>query len=129
MRLLLLVSLLVATSAIAQNTKPSSKQKIQQKLVRETTPTQDLLALRISKGTAIEIKAYDKDSDTFVVGIVSEPGVGPNVTTLDHLKIATSGKILPKGASLKTADIVGSEFDLSEDLVLLSEAEVSARAK
>jgi|GEM_PF-1786655 len=113
-----------AAPAAPAKTEPAKDKK------ESRRPTQaEMEALKIDKGANIEISYYDPESDTFELVITTEPGVGPNIATPEELHRATGMNVDFATFSSKKKDYVGSEFQLKEDLVLISEEQVDQRAK
>lgn len=121
MRFLIILTMMVSLNSFAaekKSAKPEPK--------REPT-MEELAALSIRKDAQIEVSYYDKESDTFEIVIVKEPGVGPNVTTPEHLYKAAGIGVAMEAFQEKKADYVGAEFQLKEDLTLLDDEQIEKR--
>ncbi|KHD90043.1 MAG: hypothetical protein OM95_00545 [Bdellovibrio sp. ArHS] len=127
----IVLTLLISAFALAVDKAPTKEVAAPKKEAKENrSPSQaELEALKIMKGTEIEISHYDDDTDTFEVTIIKEPGVGPNVTTPEELYRATEMNVDFATFSAKKRDYIGSEFPLKEDLILIGPEQIQKRAK
>ncbi|MEK2645861.1 hypothetical protein [Bdellovibrio sp. BCCA] len=118
--------LIILTMMLSLNSFAAEKKSAKPEPKREPT-AEELAALSIRKDTQIEVSYYDKDSDTFEVVIVKEPGVGPNVATPEALHKAAGINADIETFQNKKADYVGAEFQLKEDLSLLDDEQIEKR--
>lgn len=80
----------------------------------------NLMGLQIRAGTGVRVKSFDKKSQTFLLEISDEKGVGPNITTMENLMRAMN---LPATARTigQPQEWVGKKFNLVQDLTLVPE--------
>lgn len=88
----------------------------------------DYEALKIEKGTEVEVESYDAKSKTFSLVMTKYPDQGPNYTTLGLLSEAIQ-ELEGQLAELakRPERLQGKKFQLSKELKLISEDEVESR--
>ena len=82
----------------------------------------------IKAGAMISVEKYNPKSQTYLIAIVKEPGVGPNVAMPGDLVDAISTLDLEK-LKQRPEYVVGNTYHLDKELRLISEKGLELRAR
>lgn len=84
--------------------------------------------LNLNVGEYVEIKRYDKETKTFQILVVDDPTPEPIYVTPESV-VKAIHSLNPRSVKIDPEDIVGSRYNLDEELPVLYDFERAARRK